>query len=91
MATRINGKTFRSGCDISNIMASINGMERDDTPAAREVRIALYAARQENGRDLWTDEALDNGHDAHFPECDEFTHDGELALIEGDVQSDYFG
>lgn len=52
MAVRINGQTFRSGCDIEILMASFN-REAKITPEEKERRIALYTERAERGVDLF--------------------------------------
>ena len=56
MAIRINGVTFRSGCDINILMESLDLHERLDTPAAREARIQKYAERFANGLPIFDDE-----------------------------------
>lgn len=56
MAVRINGVTFRSGCDINILMQSRDLHERLDTPVAREARIQKYAERFANGLPIFDDD-----------------------------------
>jgi len=53
MAVRINGVTFRSGCDINILMESRDLSAKLDTPEAREARIALYEQRYANRQDIF--------------------------------------
>lgn len=56
MSVRINGVTFRSGCDINILMRSFDRSTVDDTPEAREARIQLYAARFAAGQPIFDDD-----------------------------------
>lgn len=67
MAVRINGVTYRSGCDIEILMASRSNLP-PLSPAEREARIALYTQRAEAGLGLFDGEEC--GDYAAMDVCD---------------------
>jgi hypothetical protein len=67
MAIRINGVTYRSGCDIQILMASVNNMP-ELSQDERERRIALYTQRAEAGLDLFSGEVCEK--DGTMDVCD---------------------
>lgn len=52
MAVRINGVTYRSGCDIEILMESRSRLPKL-SDEERERRIQLYAERAERGVDIF--------------------------------------
>lgn len=71
MYARINGKTYRRGCDVSILMASVDGSERR---TSRQIgrRIAKYRRRAEQGRDIFTNRPIsaEDMEVARFAEID---------------------
>lgn len=89
MAVRINGVTYRSGCDIEILMASRSNLP-PLSPAEREARIALYTQRADAGLDLFSGEecvelATMDVCDICGNEC--FPNDNGLSCVCGDCDN----